>query len=181
MTVNHISSIFSELLPGGVVVMVDKSNKGNIVLTVSAKYILPVRRILRDHSLFQRKILSELTAVDWPGQASGQRFHLMYSLLSVRWNMRLMVKCRTDELTPVDSIVSVYPAANWYEREVYDRYGVLFTGHPDRRRILTDYGFEGHPLRKDFPLTGFVEVRFDESEKRVVQEPVTLSQIANPI
>ena len=112
--------------------------------------------------------------MDYPQQP--HRFALRYTLLSVRWNCRLRVKCRTDEVTPVASVTEVFPAANWYEREVFDRFGVSFAGHPDRRRLLTDYGFEGHPRRKDFPLTGYTEVRYDEVQKRVVQEPVSLSQ-----
>lgn len=145
------------------------------VLIVPASKIVPTMRVLRDHTRFQRKVLSELTAVDNIGSESG-RFQMRYSLLSVRWCTRITVKSFLDELTPIDSIVEIYPAANWYEREVYDRFGIRFLNHPDLRRILTDYGFEGHPLRKDFPLTGFTEVRFDESEKRVIQEIVTLPQ-----
>lgn len=145
------------------------------VLVVPASKIVPVMRTLRDHSMLQRKVLSDLTAVDYIASDKG-RFQMMYSLLSIRWSTRLTVKTFIDELTPIDSIVGVHPSANWYEREVYDRYGIMFRNHPDRRRILTDYGFEGHPLRKDFPLTGFTEVRFDEAEKRVIQEPVTLAQ-----
>jgi NADH/F420H2 dehydrogenase subunit C len=169
----HLVGVFTALAPTS---RVTGSSADRRTLTVPAKLIVPVRRTLRDHSLFQRKVLSELTAVDYVGSAPNARFQIRYSLLSLRWNTRLRVKCATDELTPVDSVVPVYPAANWYEREVYDRYGVRFAGHPDRRRILTDYGFEGHPLRKDFPLSGFVEVRYDETEKRVVQDPLTLSQ-----
>jgi NADH-quinone oxidoreductase subunit C len=112
--------------------------------------------------------------VDWPGRA--QRFDVVYHLLSPRQNVRVRVKIATDEDTPVPSITPVFPAADWYEREAYDLYGILFTGHPDLRRLLTDYGFQGHPLRKDFPLTGFVEVRYDDEQKRVVYEPVRLAQ-----
>jgi NADH/F420H2 dehydrogenase subunit C len=169
----EIREYLAKLLPGAVL----EDGRGNAGLrrVVNAKDIVPTRRRLRDHTRLQRKVLSELTAVDYPRQEA--RFQVTYSLLSIRWNTRLRVKCYVDEVNPrVESIVSVYPAANWYEREVYDRFGVLFTGHPDRRRILTDYGFEGHPLRKDFPLTGYVEVRYDEEEKRVVQEPVSLPQ-----
>jgi NADH-quinone oxidoreductase subunit C len=104
------------------------------------------------------------------------RDDVVYHLLSPRRNLRVRVKAETDEVTPVPSIIEVFPGANWFERETYDLYGVLFTGHPDMRRILTDYGFEGHPLRKDFPLTGFVEVRWDDEVKRVVYEPVRLAQ-----
>ena len=110
------------------------------------------------------------------GPAREQRFDVVYHLLSPKQNARIRVKVAVDEETPVASIIDVFPGANWFERETYDLYGVLFTGHPDMRRLLTDYGFEGHPLRKDFPLTGFVEVRYDDEQKRVVYEPVRLAQ-----
>jgi NADH-quinone oxidoreductase subunit C len=112
--------------------------------------------------------------VDYPARA--RRFDVVYHLLSPRQNQRIAVKIQADEDTVVPSITSVFPGADWYERETYDLYGILFSGHPDLRRILTDYGFEGHPLRKDFPLTGFVEVRYDDEVKRVVYEPVELKQ-----
>ena len=115
-----------------------------------------------------------MTAVDWPSRE--RRFDVVYHLLSPKHNPRIRVKAETDETTPVPSIIEVFPGADWFERETYDLYGVVFTGHPDMRRILTDYGFEGHPLRKDFPLTGFVEVRYDDELKRVVYEPVRLAQ-----
>lgn len=156
-------------------VTVTEDSVSTPVLVVPASKIIPVRRILRDHSRFQRKVLSDLTAVDYIASEKG-RFEIIYTVLSIRWSTRLTIKTFVDELTAIDSIVSIHPSANWYEREVYDRYGVMFRNHPDRRRILTDYGFEGHPLRKDFPLTGFTEVRYDETEKRVIQEPVTLPQ-----
>ncbi|MBV9632802.1 MAG: NADH-quinone oxidoreductase subunit C, partial [Xanthobacteraceae bacterium] len=103
-------------------------------------------------------------------------FDVVTHLLSPKHNTRVRVKCSTDEMTPVPSLIDVFPSANWFEREAYDLYGVRFTGHPDMRRLLTDYGFEGHPLRKDFPLTGFVEVRYDDQQKRVLYEPVKLNQ-----
>ncbi|KAM9290031.1 NADH dehydrogenase [ubiquinone] iron-sulfur protein 3, mitochondrial [Cariama cristata] len=136
--------------------------------------IIPVLTFLRDHTNAQFKSLADLTAVDVPSRQ--YRFELVYNLLSLRFNSRIRVKTYTDELTPVDSAVSVHKAANWYEREVWDMYGVFFANHPDLRRILTDYGFEGHPFRKDFPLSGYVEVRYDDEVKRVVAEPVELSQ-----
>ena len=117
---------------------------------------------------------SSACGVDWPQR--DRRFDVIYHFLSPRQNIRVRVKTQVDETTPVPSIVGVFRGADWFEREVYDLYGVLFTGHPDLRRILTDYGFEGHPLRKDFPLTGFVEVRWDDDLKRVVYEPVRLTQ-----
>jgi NADH-quinone oxidoreductase subunit C len=116
----------------------------------------------------------DLTAVDWP--AREKRFDVVVHLLDPRANLRIRVKTATDEDTPLPSSSGVWPAADWFERETYDMYGVLFSGHPDLRRILTDYGFDGHPLRKDFPMTGYVEVRYDDERKRVVNEPVRLSQ-----
>jgi NADH-quinone oxidoreductase subunit C len=116
----------------------------------------------------------DLTAVDWP--AREKRFDVVVHLLDPRANLRLRVKCLTDEATPVESCANVWPAANWFEREAYDMYGVLFANHPDLRRMLTDYGFDGHPLRKDFPMTGYVEVRYDDARKRVVYEAVKLTQ-----
>lgn len=118
--------------------------------------------------------VSTITAVDFP--TKDQRFEIVYNLLSVRHNARIRVKTYADEASPVPSITPLYDGANWYEREVYDMFGVFFTGHPDLRRIMTDYGFEGHPLRKDFPLTGYTEVRYDEEKKRIVTEPLELTQ-----
>jgi NADH-quinone oxidoreductase subunit C len=118
--------------------------------------------------------LIDITAVDWP--AREQRFDVVYHFLSMHLNQRIRVKAPVREGEIVPSIAEVYPSANWYEREVFDMYGILFSGHPDLRRILTDYGFQGHPLRKDFPTTGYVEIRYDEEVKRVVYEPVELVQ-----
>ena len=116
----------------------------------------------------------DITAVDYPTR--DQRFEVVYNLLSVRHNSRIRVKTYADEARPVPSICSLYDGANWYEREVYDLFGVFFVGHPDLRRIMTDYGFDGHPLRKDFPLTGYTEIRYDEEKKRIVVEPLELTQ-----
>ena len=129
---------------------------------------------LRDDKQCQFEVLIDICGVDYPER--GKRFDVVYHLLSPRKNQRIRVKCETDEDTPVPSVVDVFPAANWYEREAYDMYGILFSGHPDLRRLLTDYGFQGFPLRKDFPLTGYVEVRYDDDQKRVVYEPVKLTQ-----
>jgi NADH-quinone oxidoreductase subunit C len=136
--------------------------------------VLRVLGFLRDDPQCLFKQLVELCGVDWPERA--QRFDVVYCLLSLKHNQRIRVKIETDELTPVPSAVPVFSVAGWFEREVWDLYGVLFSDHPDLRRILTDYGFEGHPLRKDFPLTGYVELRYDEEQKRVVYEPVALVQ-----
>ena len=145
-------------------------------MTVIAKAadIVKVATFLRDDPACQFICIIDITAVDWPGRE--QRFDVVYHLLSPRLNQRIRIKVSTDEVTPVPSLIEVFRGADWFERETYDLYGVLFSGHPDMRRILTDYGFEGHPLRKDFPLTGFVEVRYDDEQKRVMYEPVRLSQ-----
>lgn len=118
--------------------------------------------------------VSTVTACDFPTR--DKRFEIVYNLLSVRHNSRIRVKTYADEASPVPSITKLFGGANWYEREVYDLYGVFFAGHPDLRRIMTDYGFEGHPLRKDFPLTGYTEIRYDEEKKRIVTEPLELTQ-----
>lgn len=147
---------------------------GELCVTVRRPSIVKVLTFLRDDTTCSFEQLTDITAVDWPERA--ERFEVVYILLSYRHNRRIRVKVSTDEDTPVQSVVPVYNAANWLERETWDLYGVFFADHPDLRRILTDYGFEGHPLRKDFPLTGYVEVRYDEQQKRVVYEPVTLTQ-----
>jgi len=136
--------------------------------------VIPVMSFLKDHTNAQYKTLIDIAGVDVPGREN--RFEVVYLLLSMRYNTRIRVRTYTDELNPIESICSIYAAANWMEREVWDMYGVYFTNHPDLRRILTDYGFEGHPLRKDFPLTGYTEVRYDEEAKRVVVEPVEMQQ-----
>ena len=143
-------------------------------MTAKASDIVAVMRFLRDDPRCQFVCLIDVTAVDYPSR--DQRFDVVYHLLSPKLNLRIRVKVPTDENTAVPSIIEVFPGTEWFEREVYDLYGVVFTGHPDMRRLLTDYGFEGHPLRKDFPLTGFVEVRYDDELKRVVYEPVRLTQ-----
>ena len=147
---------------------------GELTVKVEAENVVETMRILRDDERFQFVSIIDVTAVDWP--ARERRFDVVYHLLSPRKNKRIRVKLETDEVTPVPSIVSVFPGAEWFERETWDLYGVMFTGHPDMRRLLTDYGFEGHPLRKDFPLTGFVEVRWDDEQKRVVYDKVRLAQ-----
>jgi NADH-quinone oxidoreductase subunit C len=147
---------------------------GQLTLHAKAASIVKVARFLRDDPACQFICIIDITAVDWPSRE--QRFDVVYHLLSPRLNQRVRVKVMTDEATPVPSLIEVFRGADWYERETYDLYGVLFTGHPDMRRILTDYGFEGHPLRKDFPLTGFVEVRYDDEQKRVVYDKVRLAQ-----
>ncbi|MEJ6784447.1 NADH-quinone oxidoreductase subunit C [Aminobacter sp. Piv2-1] len=147
---------------------------GELTLTVKAADIVDVLTFLRNDVQCQFVSFIDAAGVDYPQRA--KRFDVVYHLLSPRQNLRIRVKVRTDEDTPVPSVTPVYPGADWFEREAYDMYGILFSGHPDLRRLLTDYGFEGHPLRKDFPLTGFVEVRYDDEQKRVVYEPVELKQ-----
>lgn len=136
--------------------------------------VIPVLQFLKDHHSAQFASLVDIAGMDVPSRP--YRFEIIYNLLSLRYNARIRVKTYTDELTPVDSACEVFKAANWYEREIWDMYGVFFANHPDLRRILTDYGFEGHPFRKDFPLSGYVEVRYDDEQKRVVVEPLELAQ-----
>jgi NADH-quinone oxidoreductase subunit C len=147
---------------------------GEFAITTTVNELIKVMRFLRDDERCQFVSFVDVTAVDWPSRE--RRFDVVYHLLSPRKNYRIRVKVEVAEGTSVPSIIGVFPGANWFERETYDLYGVPFTGHPDMRRLLTDYGFEGHPLRKDFPLTGFVEVRYDDEEKRVIYEPVRLTQ-----
>jgi NADH-quinone oxidoreductase subunit C len=141
---------------------------GELTVTAPARRIAALLQRLRDHLEFQQLI--DLAGADYPQRE--RRFDVVYHLLSYTKNRRVRVKVETDEDTPVPSVVSVYPAADWFEREAFDMYGIFFEGHPDLRRILTDYGFHGHPMRKDFPMTGYVEVRYDDELKRVVYEPV---------
>ena len=147
---------------------------GELTIMVERARIAEVAQYLRDDPAWRFKILIDICGADYPERAV--RFEVVYHFLSVYENLRVRLKLSTDAASTVPSIVSVFPAANWYEREAYDLYGILFEGHPDLRRLLTDYGFRGHPLRKDFPLTGFVEVCYDEEQKRVVYEPVKLPQ-----
>jgi NADH-quinone oxidoreductase subunit C len=151
-----------------------KDHVGEITLTVRRESVVDALRALRDTPGLEYQQLMEIAGCDFPERA--ERFDVNYCLLSLTKNRRIIVKVTTDEKSPVPSATILWPVANWLEREVFDLYGVLFAGHPDLRRILTDYGFEGYPLRKDFPLTGHVEVRYSEAEKRVVYEPVDLPQ-----
>jgi NADH-quinone oxidoreductase subunit C len=147
---------------------------GELAVNVDADKILDVLRFLHDDATCRFVCFTDITAVDYPERAS--RFDVVYHLLSPYKNTRVRVKVQADEATAVPSAILVFPAADWFEREVYDMYGIVFSGHPDLRRILTDYGFQGNPLRKDFPTTGYVEVRYDDQAKRVVYEPVKLVQ-----
>ena len=148
--------------------------RGELTLHVQTGAIARVLAYLRDEPNCQFKLLVDLCGVDYPDRE--QRFEVVYHLLSPRQNQRVRVKVGTDEVTPVPSVTHVFSSAMWYERETWDMYGVYFSDHPDLRRLLTDYGFEGHPLRKDFPQTGYVEVRYDDEQKRVIYEPVRLRE-----
>ncbi|KAI9206721.1 NADH-ubiquinone oxidoreductase kDa subunit [Polychytrium aggregatum] len=148
--------------------------KDELTLHVAPSAVVPVMTFLRDHTACQFKQVVDVCGADYPTRAN--RFEVVYHLLSVRYNTRIRVKTYASEVSPVPSITPLFSGANWFEREAWDMYGIFFTGHPDLRRILTDYGFEGYPLRKDFPLTGYVEVRYDDEKKRVVAEPLELAQ-----
>ena len=171
-TLRELGEHVARALPGAVASF--QLERGELTLQAKAGEMVKVAQFLRDDPQCLFWSFIDVCGVDWPGRE--KRFDVVYHFLSPKRNLRVRVKIETDETTPVPSITSVFPGANWFEREAYDLYGILFTGHPELRRILTDYGFEGHPLRKDFPLTGFVEVRWDDELKRVVYEPVRLAQ-----
>jgi len=145
-----------------------------LMITIHSDYVVPMCYFLKKSSLTRCSQLIDMTAVDYPDRKN--RFTVVYNLLSVDLNARVRLKTEVDGLTSIESVTGIYPCAAWWERETWDMFGVFFTGHPDLRRILTDYGFQGHPLRKDFPLTGYTEVRYDATEKRVISEPLELSQ-----
>ena len=172
MSVEDLAKTADTLLASRVVSRTEAH--GELTIVVAADEIVDVLTRLRDDPECQFEVLIDICGVDYPERA--RRFDVVYHLLSMRKNQRIRVKIEADADTPVPTVIDVFPAANWYERETYDMYGILFAGHPDLRRLLTDYGFQGHPLRKDFPLTGYVEVRYDDAQKRVVYEPVKLTQ-----
>ena len=165
---DHITAQLGDAINGSSVAF------GELTIDARRAEILNVLTFLRDDPICKFTQLIDLCGVDYPSRA--RRFDVVYHLLSMSHNLRIRIKITTDEETPVFSCVAVYPNAEWYEREAFDMYGVAFENHPDLRRILTDYGFEGFPLRKDFPLSGFVEVRYDEGRKAVIYEPVNLPQ-----
>ena len=148
--------------------------KDELTIYIPPSGVIPVISFLKYHTAAEYTMVADITAVDFPTRQN--RFEVVYNLLSIRHNSRIRVKTYADEATPVPSVTGLYDGANWYEREVYDLFGVFFIGHPDLRRIMTDYGFDGHPLRKDFPLTGYTEIRYDEEKKRIVVEPLELTQ-----
>lgn len=165
---DHIAASLSDKVTGRAITF------DELTLVVEPASINETIRFLREDPRCLFISFIDLAGADYPGRE--RRFDVVYHLLSPRHNQRVRIKVETDERTPVPSIIPQFPAANWFEREAYDLYGILFSGHPDLRRILTDYGFQGHPLRKDFPMTGYVEVRYDDAQKRVVYEPVKLQQ-----
>ncbi|KAF2091687.1 hypothetical protein K490DRAFT_31896 [Saccharata proteae CBS 121410] len=148
--------------------------KDELTIYIPPSGVIPVFTFLKYHTAAEFTQISDITAVDYP--TKDQRFEVVYNMLSIRHNSRIRVKTYADEATPVPSLCGLYDGANWYEREVYDLFGVFFVGHPDLRRIMTDYGFDGHPLRKDFPMTGYTEIRYDEEKKRIVVEPLEMTQ-----
>jgi len=165
---NHITAHLSDFVSGCEMAV------GELTVLARAEHIEKVLTFLRDDSECLFKQLVDVCGVDYPERS--KRFDVVYHLLSLHFNRRVRVKVKTDADTAVPSVNEIFPSANWFEREAWDMYGIFFSGHPDLRRILTDYGFSGHPLRKDFPLTGYVELRYSEDEKRVVYEPVKLAQ-----
>lgn len=172
LSLNELSTYLGEKLSGRISDAVFAY--GELTISVEPHDLIEVVTFLRDDKNCQFISIIDVCGADYPSRA--KRFDVVYHLLSPKQNIRIRIKVQADEETVVPSITGVYPGADWFERETYDLYGVLFSGHPDLRRILTDYGFEGHPLRKDFPLTGFVEVRYDDEAKRVIYEPVELKQ-----
>lgn len=169
--ISKFSVYLAKILPGVSRVVI---NEGLVYITVCPTYLLTVLKLLQKHQNFQFKSLMDIWGVDYPER--DKRFEVNYLLLSIRYNIRVVVRVNVAEFEGVPSATTVFNSAGWLEREVWDMYGVVFFENPDLRRILTDYGFDGHPLRKDFPLSGFMEVRYDDSEKRVVYEPIEVSQ-----
>jgi NADH-quinone oxidoreductase subunit C len=162
----------AQALPG--VATGQQHSFGELTLTLAVDQLVRAVEFLRDDPECEFRMLMDVCGVDWPKRE--KRFDVVYHFLSLTKNQRVRLKVETDEQAPVPSIAAIHPAANWFEREAYDMYGIVFSGHPDLRRILTDYGFSGFPLRKDFPLTGFVELRYDDEAKRVLYQPVQLVQ-----
>jgi NADH-quinone oxidoreductase subunit C len=158
----------------GIVLSFDHSYNCFVLSVNHIRYVKMVLLFLRDHCTCSFKLLSDILVTDFPDHK--QRFVLTYCLLSLKYNVRINVKTQISELTPVSSITGIFKSACWMEREIWDMNGIFFENHPDLRRLLTDYGFEGHPLRKDFPLSGYVELRYDDSQKRVIYEPIEMSQ-----
>ncbi|NTI28351.1 NADH-quinone oxidoreductase subunit C [Rhizobium rhizogenes] len=171
-SLNELATYLTEVR--GALISSSEIKYGELNVTTTAENVIALLTFLRDDAKCGFVNMTDICGVDWPQRPD--RFDVVYHLLSPKKNLRIRIKVPVAEDQPVPSACGIYPGADWFERETWDMYGVLFTGHPDLRRILTDYGFEGHPLRKDFPTTGFVEVRYDDAAKRVVYEPVELKQ-----
>ena len=171
MLYNFVKSINS-MVPK----FIEKSviSKEEVTIYTSPEYIVPLMTFLKTHTNSQYTMLMDITAIDYPERE--KRFEVVYVLLSIKYNSRLIIKLSVDEVTPVPTIEGVFPSASWYERETWDMFGIFFQENKDLRRILTDYGFEGYPLRKDFPLSGYVETRYDDAQRRVVVEPLEMTQ-----
>jgi NADH dehydrogenase (ubiquinone) Fe-S protein 3 len=174
MTIIKLQREFNKYLTNFLPIINSTFYKNEMTLQISFKKIIPIFFFLKNHTHTQFKILSDICAVDYI--TKKERFEIIYNLLSIRFNSRIRIKISITELQPIESIVNIYKTSNWLEREVWDMFGIFFNNHPDLRRILTDYGFEGYPLRKDFPLSGFLEVYYSELEKRIVYQPINLSQ-----
>ncbi|UFN50065.1 NADH-quinone oxidoreductase subunit C [Roseomonas sp. OT10] len=174
MTLSELGAAIAAAAPQGAVLEAKVSRIGELSVSIHRNAVLPVMLLLRDDPRFAFEQMMELTAVDWPDRA--ERFEVVWCLLSLSHNHRVRITTTTDEATPVASVAMLWPTATWFERECWDMYGVVFDGQPDLRRLLTDYGFQGHPLRKDFPLTGHVELRYDPERREVVYGPVQLTQ-----
>ena len=173
-TLQTLGEAVRAALPHGAIEATDIERGTELVLRVRPELLLEAMTLLRDNPAFAFEQCMDICGTDWPERP--RRFEVVYNLLSLSLNQRIRVIVATDDRTPLPSVAGIWPAATWFEREAWDMYGVVFGGQTDLRRLLTDYGFEGHPLRTDFPLTGYVEVRYDETRKQVVYEPVTLAQ-----
>lgn len=174
MTIIKLQKEFNKYLTHFLPIINSTFYKNEITLNISFKKIIPILFFLKNHTNTQFKILSDICVIDYP--VRKKRFEIIYNLLSIRFNTRIKIKILITELESIDSITTIYKTSNWLEREAWDMFGIFFFNHPDLRRILTDYGFEGFPLRKDFPLSGFLEVYYNELEKRIVYQSLNLSQ-----
>ena len=172
ITYKNFGQMISKLLPG--IVVNEGFFKKELILIIPAALLTDIVLFMRDHTNCQYKVLSDICAVDFLRKQA--RFEVVYNLISIKYNTKVRLKVFVNELTPLNTITSLYSCANWWEREVWDLFGIFFSNHPDLRRILTDYGFIGHPLRKDFPLSGYTELRYDDIQKCLVAEPVMLPQ-----
>lgn len=168
----NFGKYISNLLPN--VIQIEYFFKNELIIIIPSFLVIEIFLFLKNHTNCQYKMLSDICAVDF--LKKNNRFQVVYNIISLKYNTKLRIKTFLNELTPINTITSIYSCANWWEREIWDLFGIFFIKHPDLRRILTDYGFDGHPLRKDFPLSGYVELRYDNSKKCIVCEPIMLSQ-----